>query len=75
MKKLMVVIGLALGMNGTVALAQHENMPGHDKMDGGHGSMPPGEHAMPGKMRKAGDAEKKQPPKPDDKKNEGHDMR
>ena len=64
MKKVMLIVGIAAGMNATVAVAQHEDMPGHE-------NMPSGEHAKHNK-KKDGDADKKQPPKPDDQKHEGH---
>ena len=38
MKKRLLIIGIAVGMNAGGALAQHENMPGHK-------NMPPGDQA------------------------------
>ena len=40
MRKRLLIIGIAVGMNAGVALAQHENMPGHK-------NMPPGDQATP----------------------------
>lgn len=44
-----VLVGLGLGLSSGIALAQHENMPGHSTMDGGHAGMPPGDKAKPEK--------------------------
>ena len=62
MKKLFLIVGIAIGMNSGIALAQHEKMPGHE-------NMPPGDHAKHGK--KDGKADKKQPSRSDDKKKRG----
>lgn len=75
MKRALLIVGLAFGMNAGAAFAQHEDMPGHDNMPGGHENMPGhGHHAKPKKDKKEGDADKKQPPKADDQKHEGHDQ-
>jgi hypothetical protein len=63
MKRLLPIVGIAVGMSAGIALAQHEKMPGHE-------SMPPGDHAKHSK--KDGNADKKRPPKSDDKKKGGN---
>ncbi len=70
MKTLLMIVGVAAGTTGGVALAQHEKMAGHE-------NMPPGDHANHKKHKKQGDSDgdKKQPPKSDDQKHEGHDQR
>lgn len=75
MKRLLLTVGIVVGLNTSIALAQHENMPGHEKM-------PPGEHVKhmkndgdagkkplrkPNDKKKGGKADKKQPPKSNDK--------
>lgn len=68
MKTLLIIVGIAVGMNAGVALAQHEKMPGHE-------NMPPGDHSKHKKNKKKdGDADKKPPPKSDDQKHKGHDQ-
>jgi len=69
MKKLLLIVGITFGMNTSAAMAQpkHEDMPGHDQMPGGK-KMPDGDHGKHNKKKKDGDAEKSQPPKPEDKK-------
>lgn len=65
MKRLVLIIGIAFSLDASVALAQHENMPGHDSMDGGHAGMPmpSGKDSKPEK--KKSETDKKQPsPKP-----------
>jgi uncharacterized protein involved in copper resistance len=52
MKRLLLIVGIALGVNASGALAQHEKMPGHE-------NMPQGDHAKHNK-KKQGDADKKQ---------------
>ena len=75
MKRLLLTVGIAVGLNTSIALAQHENMPGHE-------NMPPGEHVKhkkndgnavkkqarkPNEKKKVGNTDKKQPPKANDK--------
>ena len=67
LKILLMIVGVAFGMNGRVALAQHENMPDHE-------NMPPGDHAKHKKdKKKDSDHEKKPPPKSDEEKHKGQD--
>ena len=58
MKRLSLIVGVAVAMNAGVALAQHEKMPGHENMS-------PGDHAK--HEKKDRNADKKVPPKSDDK--------
>ena len=58
MKRLLLIVAVAVGMNAGIALAQHEKMPGHE-------NMPPGDHAK--HEKKDGDAGKKRPPKSNDR--------
>ena len=51
MKSLILFFGIGLGLNSGIALAQHENMPGHDTMDAGHAGMPQGDKAKPEKKK------------------------
>jgi Ni/Co efflux regulator RcnB len=64
MKRILLTVGIAAGLNCPIAFAQHENMPGHEKM-------PPGDHAKHEKEKKGGDADKKEPPKSTDQKKDG----
>ncbi len=52
LKRLLLIAGVAIGMNASVAFAQHEPMPNHENMS-------PGEHA---KHKAQEDADKKPPP-------------
>lgn len=63
MKRLLLTVGIVVGLNTSIALAQHENMPGHE-------NMPPGDHVK--HIKNDGNAVKKQPRKPTDKKKTGN---
>lgn len=63
MKNLPMFLAIAVSMNAGVALAQKDNMPGHD-------NMPPGDHAEHDKKKKDADADKKKKDA-DKKKKEG----
>lgn len=79
MRKLLLIVGVAFGLNAGTALAQHENMPGHDMpghdndMPGGHDNMPHGDHGKHNK-KKHGATDKREPPKTDDQKREEHEQ-
>jgi Ni/Co efflux regulator RcnB len=59
MKRLLLTVGIAVGLNTSIALAQHEKMPGHE-------NMPPGDHVK--HKKNDGNADKKQPRKTINKK-------
>jgi hypothetical protein len=63
MKRVLLIVGIAVGMNTSVALAEHENMPGHANMPDSK-KMPEGDHAKHNKKDKKG-ADSNQSPKPD----------
>jgi len=63
MKTLLLIVGITVGINAGIALAQHEKMPGHETMS-------PGDHAK--HEKKDGNADTKQPPKSAGKKKDGN---
>ena len=63
MKSPLLIVGIAVGVSASIALAQHEKMSGHE-------NMPPGDNAK--HTKKDVNADKKWPPKSNDKKKGGN---